>query len=86
MPKRNVVSAETKAQLLDAVGPAENFLPELESHWKINEALAQTDYVYYAVDRNTIEEGNVTLIADFLDAYVTMTSCAGGCKAGWKSA
>ena len=65
VPKRNVLCAETKAQLLEALGPAEDFLPELERHWKINEALAQTDCVYYAVDRSTIEESNVALIGDF---------------------
>ena len=65
VPKRNVLCAAAKVQFLEAVGPAKDYLPELEQQWKVNEALTRTEYVYYAVSRSNIEEGNVAPIRDF---------------------
>ena len=65
VPRNSVLCRTTKSELLKIVGPARDFLPELESYWALNEVLATRDYVHYAIDRSTIEDGNVGLIAEF---------------------
>lgn len=65
IPKKNILSINTKAEFIKLVGPAVDHANALDTHWAFNEMLNNFDYVYYAIDRLDIENLDTSQIAAF---------------------
>ncbi len=64
VPRENVLE-RGKSRLLEIIGPAQDHLETLRSHWSFNDHLSRFDHIHYAVDRRDIEAGSVALVVSF---------------------
>lgn len=64
VPRENILERD-KSRLLEIVGPAQDHLDALKSHWAFNDTLSNFDFIHYAVDREDIEDGSVTHAVSF---------------------
>ncbi len=64
IPRKNILN-RGKSQLLEIVGPPQDHLDTLKSHWAFNKTLSSFDSIHYAVDRKDIEDGNISHAIDF---------------------
>ncbi len=66
IPKRQVLSEDSKEELLNIVGPAAEYGEAAKAHWAMNETMGAFDSIHYVVDRKDIESGNTVHLEAFV--------------------
>jgi hypothetical protein len=67
IPKSNILSRDSKDQLVSIIGPAPEHTEAVKAHWGINQNLNEFDFVFYVVDREDIEDEDIKNAQDFIE-------------------
>ncbi|MDP1774720.1 MAG: DUF4365 and DUF1817 domain-containing protein [Methylobacter sp.] len=67
IPKRNKLTVNSKAALIDLVGEPVDFSEEADQQWKMTKAFKAADFVHYAIPREDIESGNIKPLSEFFN-------------------